>query len=262
MIKTDLHTLLKTVCEAERACAELMLEAHDIVSRDKGSARNVVTQYDLKVQEQLTGLLSASFPSARFFCEETEDTDTLAADETFVIDPIDGTMNFVHGLRQSCISVAYLRNGKAVAGAIYNPYADEMFTAIRGEGAFLNDSPIHVSDRGLAESVIAVGTAPYNPELWEGTLRLLRTALFSSLDIRRMGSAALDLCSVAAGRCGLFCELLLSPWDYAAGALIAEEAGAVCRTIENAPLPYDRSKPSVVAGGIRTVEEFFRLYHS
>ena len=252
--------VLEIICAAERSCAELMLEAHDIFTRDKGSSRNLVTQYDLKVQNCLTARLSEVFPSARFYCEESENPQSLDAEEVFMIDPIDGTMNFVHSLRQSCISIAYLKNGKAFAGAVYNPYADEMFTAIRGEGACLNGSPIHVSDRGLAESVVAVGTAPYNPELLEGTLCLLRTALLSSLDIRRMGSAALDLCSVAAGRCGLFCELLLSPWDYAAGALIAEEAGAVCRTINGAPLPYDSSKPSVIAGGIRTIEEFFRLY--
>ena len=257
----DPQTILETIYAAERSCAELMLAAHDILIRDKGSVRNLVTQYDLKIQTLLTAHLSRVFPPAHFYCEESETPESLDAEEIFMIDPIDGTMNFVHALRQSCISIAYLRDRTPVVGAVYNPYADELFTAIRGEGARLNGSPIHVTDRGLAESLVAVGTAPYNPELSDVTLRMLRTALLNSLDIRRMGSAALDLCSVAAGRCGLFCEPLLSPWDYAAGALIAEEAGAVCRMLNGSPLPYDGSRPSVIAGGPNTVEDFFLLYN-
>ncbi len=252
--------ILETLCAAERSCADLMLEADDILTRNKGSARNLVTQYDMKIQSCLTSYLSEAFPSAHFYCEESETPESLDAEEVFMIDPIDGTMNFVHALRQSCISVAYLKERVAIVGAVYNPYADELFTAIRGEGTRLNGTPIHATDYRLSESLVAVGTAPYNPELSDVTLHLLRTALLNSLDIRRMGSAALDLCSVAAGRCGLFCEPLLSPWDYAAGALIAEEAGAVCRTLNGSPLPYDGSKPSVIAGGPHTVEDFFLLY--
>ncbi len=255
----EINEILKNICAAERSCARTMLDAHHILSRAKGSDRNLVTQYDLKVQEDLMAQLSAACPGAHFFCEEMEHPESLDAPEVFLIDPIDGTMNFVHGLRQSCISVAYARNGVPTAAAVYNPYADEMFTAIRGRGARLNELPITAVDPGLRESLVAVGTAPYNPELDETTLRIIRTVFLNSLDIRRMGSAALDLCSVAAGRCGLYCEAVLSPWDYAAGVLICQEAGAVCQTLTGDPPPYDGSRSGIVAGGPRTVREFFSL---
>lgn len=211
------HEILALLCSAEREAAALMLHASGVLSECKSGHRDVVTEYDRRVQALLMERFSAAVPEARFFCEENDRHDDLHAPEVFVIDPIDGTMNFVRGFGHSCISAAYLRGGVPTAAAIYNPYLDEMFTALSGGGAFLNGRPIRVSDAPLSESVVACGTSPYSMELADRGFALMKAAYLASLDIRREGSAALDLCSAAAGRAGVYFELGLSLWDYAAG---------------------------------------------
>ena len=121
--------------------------------------------------------LSEAVPGARFFCEENDRHDDLMAEHLFIIDPIDGTMNFVHHLNHSAISVAYTCRGVLEAGAVYNPYVDEMFSAVKGEGAFLNGKPIHVDPAPLSETVICFGSAPYNPELTARTFALAQREL-------------------------------------------------------------------------------------
>lgn len=253
------NEILSLLCAAEREAAALILQAHDILSERKTDRRDVVTEYDRKVQELLIRRLSEAVPGARFFCEENDRHDDLHAEHVFIIDPIDGTMNFVHGLHHSCISAAYMSRGELRAAAICNPYVNELFTAVKGGGAFLNGRPIHVSDAPLAESLVCFGTSPYRPELVDHSFALAKKAFIAGLDVRREGAAALDLCTVAAGRAGVFFELSLSLWDYAAGKLIVEEAGGICRTIDGAALPMDPSHPSVVAGGRQAVEDFLRL---
>ena len=251
--------ILELICAAEREAAALILHARSVLAECKSGRRDVVTDYDRRVQALLIERLSAAVPGARFFCEENDRHDDLRAEAVFVIDPIDGTMNFVRGFHHSCISIAFLRQGSPTAAAIYNPYVDEMFTAVRGGGAFLNGRAIHVSEEALSESVVCVGTAPYSPELTDRTFRLMKAAYLAGLDIRREGSAALDLCSVAAGRCGAYYELALSLWDYAAGMLIVQEAGGDCRSLDGAALPLDPSRPSVAAGGKRALGELLEL---
>ena len=251
--------ILSLLCKTEREGAALMLEAHDIMAERKTDRRNVVTAYDRRVQELLICRLSEAIPEARFFCEENDRHDDLNAEHVFIIDPIDGTMNFVHGLHHSCISAAYMSKGELRAAAICNPYANELFTAVKGGGAFLNDRPIRASDAPLAEALVCCGTTPYNPDLADRCFGIMKKAFLAGLDIRREGAAALDLCTVAAGRAGVYFELGLSLWDYAAGKLIVEEAGGVCRTLEGDALPLDPSQPSVVAGGKLAVEELLRL---
>ena len=136
---------------------------------------------------------------------------------------------------------------------------DEMFSAVKGQGARLNGKPISVSGGSLAESVVCYGTAPYKPELSDRTFSLARKVFDASLDLRRQGSAELDLCSVAAGRAGLYFELSVSLWDYAAGMLLVTEAGGLCRTIDGGELPFDGSKTSIIAGTKQTIEDFLSL---
>ncbi len=255
----DNSVLLAAMEAAEREAAVLVMHAHGILAECKSGHRDVVTEYDRRVQALLVERLGAVCPGARFFCEENDRHDDLHAPEVFVIDPIDGTMNFVRGFGHSCISAAYLRGGVPTAAAIYNPYLDEMFTALSGGGAFLNGRPIRVSDAPLSESVVACGTSPYSMELADRGFALMKAAYLASLDIRREGSAALDLCSAAAGRAGVYFELGLSLWDYAAGMLIVQEAGGVCRTIEGKALPLGPGKTSLAAGGRLALEEFLAL---
>ena len=255
----EYNEILRRIVSAEREAAQLIMEAHGVMAEEKSSRRDVVTEYDRKVQELLTARLSAALPHARFFSEEQEQHDDINASALFVIDPIDGTMNFVRGLHHSCISVAYAERGEVKAAAIYNPYVDELFTATLGGGAFLNGKPIHVDDAPLRETLVCFGTTPYDVSLAPRCFKLAQKMMETALDLRREGSAALDLCTVAAGRAGLYFELAHSPWDYAAGMLIAREAGGVCRTLEGEELRPIAGRPSVVAGGKVAVEEFFRI---
>ena len=255
----EYNEILRHIVSAMREAARLIMEAHDALAEEKSSRRDVVTKYDRAVQELLTARLSTALPHARFFSEEQEQHDDINAPALFVIDPIDGTMNFVRGLHHSCISVAYAERGEVKAAAICNPYVDELFTATLGGGAFLNGKPIHVDDAPLRETLVCFGTTPYDPALAPRCFALAEKAFAASLDVRREGSAALDLCTVAAGRAGLYFELALSPWDYAAGMLLVREAGGVCRTLEGEELRLVAARPSVVAGGREAAEAFFRL---
>ena len=224
---------------AQREAAEIMLGASkEIAARDKTDRRDLVTVYDGQVQELLIRRLSEALPGAKFFCEENDRQDDLLAEQLFIIDPIDGTMNFLRGLHLP---------GSAGGRRCLQPYVDEMFTAVRGEGAFLNGRRLHVETLPLEDTLICFGSAPYNTELTGPTFALAELAYRTGLDIRRQGTASLDLCSVAAGRAGAYYELSLSLWDYAAGALIVSEAGGVITKIDGSPVAWDGSKSSVLA---------------
>ena len=251
------------VCQAmqnaEREGAELMHSAHKIITETKSSARDVVTEYDRRVQELVMSRLKEVVPDACFFDEEESVHGNTDADHLFIIDPIDGTMNFVHHLNHSCISIAYAEHGEVCAAAVYNPYVDEMFTAVKGLGAYLNGEAIHVDDQNLANSLVCYGTAPYRHEFTDETFRIARLVFDNSLDIRRQGSAELDLCSVAAGRTGLYFEASVFLWDFAAGKLLVEEAGGVCRTLNGGELPTDGRTTGIAAGGSKAVTDFVNL---
>ena len=244
---------------AERECAEIILHKGRIHLHEKSCHRDVVTEYDSRVQALLVERLKEAVPDARFCCEESNMQDDLHAEHVFVIDPIDGTMNFVKNFNHSCISIGYLHNGVPTAAAVYDPYMDEMFSAIKGEGAWLNGTPIRAAETPLSENVFSMGTSPYIPESTDESFRLARIAYDASLDLRRGASAELDLAYVAAGRSGLFFELSLSFWDYAAGMLLVEEAGGKCTSLDFSPLPLDGRKSSVLAGGRQCYDDFAKL---
>ena len=254
-----LTSVCNKIMEAEREAAKLVLEAHHILAESKSGQMDVVTQYDRAVQEQLINSLGAAVPGAKFFCEENDRHDDLKAEHVFIIDPIDGTMNFVRHMNHSCISVAYASGGEVLAAAVYNPYVDEMFTAVKGQGACVNGKAIHVEDKPLCETLVCYGSSPYHAHLTEPTFSLLRKVFPICLDVRRQGSAALDLCSAASGRAGVYFEYCVCLWDYAAGMLIVQEAGGICRTLEGKAMPVDSSKPTIVAGSEQTVMEDLAL---
>lgn len=252
-----MQDILSSIIAAEKTCGDIMLKhkAHHIT--DKSSSRDLVTEYDSLVQSMLISKFSAEIPDARFFCEEDNRHDSLSAKHVFIIDPIDGTMNFVRHMNLSCISVAYASYGETLAAAVYNPFTGEMFHAEKGGGAFLNGNPITAENCRLAETVVSCGTDPYDPEKADFTFGLIKKLFVESLDIRRCGSAALDLCTVAAGRSGLYMEAGVSLWDYAAGALIAREAGAECYDFDGNMLGLKPGRTSIVCGCKNAVDDFF-----
>lgn len=248
------------IMRCERLAAEIVLSYnHAEHVENKTDSRNIVTEYDYAVQQLLTEKLSEFLPGVHFFCEESEDRENPLEGEIFIIDPIDGTMNFFRGFSTSAISVAYAKNGEVLAGAVYNPYLDEMFSAVKGEGAFLNGKPIHITSDALDESIVVFGTSPYYTEFAHQTFSLAEKVFKASLDLRRGGSAALDSCSVAAGRAGLYFEYRVSYWDHAAAAFIAREAGAISLTFEGTPLPNDGSRCSIIVGSEKNVKAFLQL---
>lgn len=223
---------------------------------EKSGRANFVTAYDKKVQEFLFKELARVLPEAVFIGEEEEEHAALPEGYAFIIDPIDGTTNFMKGYCVSCISVGLLKSGKPVIGIVYNPYLDELFCGLRGKGAWCNGKPIHVSEHELGEGLVLFGTAPYNEELAERSFKYAYELFTRSLDVRRSGSAAIDLCNIACGRAELYFELLLSPWDYAAGSLILTEAGGRILNTEGKELTFDE-KNGVVAGNEKTI----RMWH-
>ena len=234
--------MLEKIKEIVLEAGKIVTGATDISAKttEKSGAADLVTQYDTAVELFLKEQLSAQFPDARFLGEESEQCVDPAKGRVFIIDPIDGTTNFVRGISQSAISVAMAVEGVMECAAVLDPFKNELFSAVRGEGAFLNGQPIHVSDRPLDKGIFGMGTAIYNREFDERTLSVLSSLFRRSCDFRRMGAAALDLCYVAAGRYDAFFEFSLAPWDFAAGSLIITEAGGKICTMAGKPLPIER----------------------
>ncbi len=204
-----------------------MFSSHRLSSVDeKEGHANFVTNIDQEVEEYLQESLLRLLPGSRIIGEEKEN-DVLSDDPTWVVDPVDGTTNLIHDYRCSAVSIALCEGKEPVLGMVYQPYSDELFFAEKGKGAFLNDRPIHVADYPFQKALVAFGTAPYDAELRDQSMRIASGFMHSCADIRRSGSAALDLACLACGRHDIFFELRLRPWDYAAGSVLVREAGGV-----------------------------------
>ena len=216
---------------------------------EKAGHANFVTSYDQAIQEMLKKRLLEILPEAVFVGEEEDVHAQIREGYSFIVDPIDGTTNFIRDMHCSTVSIGLLLDAEPVYAAIYNPYLDELYTAEKGCGAFLNGQPIRVSDKPLSESIVLFGTSPYYPELAKSGFELLIKLFNRALDVRRFGSAAYDLCMVAAGRAELFFEMQLSPWDYAAGSLIVKEAGGRATQIDGSPLSFGHPCSVLARGG-------------
>ena len=218
---------------AARSAGELLKhkfgKVHHIVK--KGDI-DLVTEADLAAEEIILKMLRNHFPKDNILSEEAGARD-LSSARTWVVDPLDGTTNFAHGFPFFAVSIALEIDKEMVLGIVYNPFMGEFFEARKGQGAFLNGRPIHVSNaRNLSESLLATGF-PY--DIRERSNRIFerfRNMVVGSRGVRRAGSAAIDLCYVAAGRLDGLWEENLKPWDTAAGAVIVLEAGGKLSTCE------------------------------
>lgn len=247
MINDELKVSIEKII---RDSAEIMLGA----SRVENDANNIkaksgdadfVTVFDEAVQANLIKGLSELFPDAYFFAEEKENfSEETANGICFVIDPIDGTTNFIHSLNASTISVAMLYNGEPVYGAVYDPYRDDFFYAAKGEGTFCNGCSVTVSERDLPLAVIAFGTTPYKKnDFAQKGFSAAQRIFMNCADIRRSGSAALDMAYVACGKLDGFFECILSPWDYAAGYILVKEAGGKVTDFDGNATIFDNPSP-------------------
>lgn len=213
---------------------KIVLEAGKLLRNRDGAehitvkgAADYVTEVDKQVQNFISAELKKKFPDIQFLGEEKDNSDVDLSGRVWVLDPVDGTTNLIHDYRKSCISLALLENRKVKTGIVYQPYTEELYYAESGRGAYLNGQKLHVSKaESLEECMFSVGTSPYDKEeLGKLNFELIFKVFMASQDIRRTGSAAIDMAETAAGRVDGFFERNLKIWDYSAGKLLVEEAG-------------------------------------
>ncbi|MEQ1828960.1 MAG: inositol monophosphatase family protein [Pirellula sp.] len=221
----------KIAAEAAGQILREMLETAEV--REKGP-KDLVTDADLAAQREIEKQILSAFPSHRFVGEESsqpQDWEKVADHELlWVVDPLDGTANYVHRLPNFAVSIALMQGNRTLIGVVYDPMAREMFSALLGRGATRNDRSIQSSDcQSLEQAMVA---ASFPPQVHRESVEIKQfiEILLRSQSIRRLGSAALNLCYVATGRLDAYWANELKPWDLAAGLLIAQEAGAIaCR---------------------------------
>ena len=218
--------------------------------QEKGLA-DFVTQVDLSVQHELAKALGQRWPEIQFMGEEEGAAAQDTSKPMWILDPIDGTTNLIHDYHESAVSLALWDGSVVVMGVVYNPFTGETYSATRGHGARLNGKTIHVSKRpDLAHSLSIFGTSPYHKEWADKVFGKAKALYLRSEDLRRGGSAALDLCKIAAGRAEVYFEYDLKPWDYAAGMLIVKEAGGVCTDFDGSKLPVVENGDILATNGI------------
>jgi len=218
--------LLETAENAARQAGRYIMESISNLGRvDEKSRANLVTSVDRGSEKIIIGEIRKQYPDHAILAEESGG-ESVDSEFRWVIDPIDGTTNFVHGYPFFCVSIAVQKKDETVTGVVFDPFHNEMFSAIRNGGAFLNQIPISVSTIcTLSESLLATGFPYQNGKSWRHSMDLFRNFYARTHGVRRDGAAALDLCYVAAGRFDGFWEYELNPWDVAAGILMVEEAG-------------------------------------
>ena len=226
----SLHPYVNTAIAAARAAGDFIIRSsRDIDRIDVTTKRtnDYVTEVDRKAEQIIIETLLKSYPDHGIIGEEGGERKGRLPTE-WIIDPLDGTTNYLHRLPQYCVSIACRKDGVIEHAVIYDPWSQELFTATRGQGALLDGRRIRVSGRrGLDGSLIGTGFPIAGGERLQAYMPMLEAVLENTAGARRAGSAALDLAYVAAGRLDAFWELKLKPWDIAAGALLVQEAGGI-----------------------------------
>lgn len=258
--------MLEGIIKIAKAAGEIALgaDADRHVSVKEGRA-NFVTEYDKRVQSYIYGELSRLLPEAVFVGEEDDvHPDMMRDGYRFVIDPIDGTTNFIRGSSFYSVCIALMNCEKQVCGVVHVPALDTTYFAEADKGAFVTRGgvtrPIHVSGYGLDGAIVAMGTSPYRAELITKSFDLTEKLLSKAADIRRSGSAALDICYVAEGVYDLMYELSLYAWDFTAASIILTEAGGVFSAINGESVtcklntPYVAGSPAAHADFIEFIK--------
>lgn len=251
--------LVKVCEEAARAGGAILLDWRKRFKvKEKGPA-DLVTEADLASQEAIRALVLGRFPDHDFLGEEGPapgSPTAKAADYRWIVDPLDGTTNYVHGFHQYSVSIAVEHKGEVVAGCIFDPCSQECYTAALGKGAFLNGEPIQASGcTRLDKALVAVSLPPRVTADSAEVKRMIATTL-AAQSIRRLGSSALNLCYVAAGRLDAYWATAVKIWDVAAGLLIVREAGGALVALDGGPVNLEH--PRLVAAGSPELAEAMR----
>jgi myo-inositol-1(or 4)-monophosphatase len=253
----DLNVMIKAAHRAGRSLKRDLGEVENLQVSVKGP-RNFVTAADRRAEAIVREELAKARPDYGFLGEEGGAHEGADKSHRWIVDPLDGTTNFLHGIPHFAVSIALERNGAIVAGLIYNPANDEMFIAERGKGAFLNEQRIRAAGRKrLADAVVACGL----PHIGRGDIALARRETGAMQEhvagLRRFGAAALDLAWIAAGRLDAYWERDLSPWDMAAGMILVREAGGFVSDLDGKDDIF--AKKQIVAGNDTMHKELLRL---
>jgi myo-inositol-1(or 4)-monophosphatase len=241
-VEPYMHPMLNVAVRAARRAGRIINRASldlDTVKVARKQRNDFVTEVDRASEQAIIETLLSAYPGHAILAEESGHTvggqpregrpdEVREAENIWIIDPLDGTTNFIHGLPQYCISIALMQRGAITQALVYDPNRDELFTASKGGGAFLNDRRIRVSRRArLDEALVGTGFPYRKIEQLDEYLAMMRAVTEKTAGLRRPGAAALDLAYVACGRYDAFFELGLAPWDVAAGSLLVSEAGGI-----------------------------------
>lgn len=216
------ETLIEALQEAGQLIGNKFNTVLQIAHKD--GINNLVTEVDQAAEKLISRIIQSRYPTHGLIGEEYGIVDE-RAEYKWIIDPIDGTVNYAHGIPLCCVSIGLMQGDSLILGGVYNPMMQELFVAEKGSGAFLNDRRIHVSLKETFENAFLVTGFPYHFPENKDPLSAFHRLVRRGLPVRRLGSAALDLCWVACGRFDGFWEFNLNPWDIAAGYLLVEEAG-------------------------------------
>lgn len=219
---------------------------------------NYVTEVDTNIEHAMKERLSSLYPEIQFMGEEGDNSNIDFSHPLWILDPVDGTSNLIHDFHNSSMSLALAVEKQIVFGVIYHYSTKEYFYAKKGEGAYVNGTPIHVNTTTeLSRCLVSFGTSPYDKAaLGEKNCETLKQIFFLCEDIRRIGSAAIELAYVAAGRVNIYLERNLKPWDYAAAIIIIQEAGGIITDYQGQTI--DISKPCDILAGNKAVHEQLR----
>lgn len=231
-----LHPMLTAAVKAARKAGSIMSRATlnlDTITVTTKRKNDFVTEVDKAAEEAIVDIIRKAYPDHGILAEESGASGKSDAEHVWIIDPLDGTTNFIHGFPQYAVSIGVTHKGILAHGVIFDPVKNELFTTSRGKGAYLNDRRIRVSGRiGLKASLIGTGFPFREIDNFDEYMAMFKSVTRETAGIRRAGSAALDLAYVAAGRLDGFWEIGLSPWDVAAGALMIQEAGGLISNLD------------------------------
>jgi len=254
----NLGSFKQVAVKAAEKGARILQARYGNISRvRKKAAQEIVTEADTESENEIIAVIRRSFPEHEILSEECG-LITGSSEYKWIIDPLDGTVNFAHQVPIFCISIALASQGEMLVGIVLNPLSGELFSAVKGQGAQLNGLPIHVSSLStLTDSLLVTGFAYNVKEIFDPVITRYGNCLKASQGMRRLGSAALDLCYVACGRFEGFWEQNLKPWDTAAGALIVAESGGQVTTFSNRP--YSGNQDEILATNGHIHQEMIEL---
>jgi myo-inositol-1(or 4)-monophosphatase len=230
-----MHPMLNIAVKAARKAGSIINRAalEGALEVRAKNRNDFVTQVDKAAEQAIIDILRRAYPDHGFLAEESGASAGARGEYRWIIDPLDGTTNFIHGFPQYCVSIALEHKGTLTQAVVYDPAKNELFTASRGRGAYLDDRRIRVTKcTQLSDALVGTGFPFRELARIETYLGQLRTLMTGCSGVRRAGAAALDLAYVAAGRLDAFWELGLSPWDMAAGALLVQEAGGLVSDLD------------------------------